>query len=131
MSSNRMHTFALRAVIRHVRDTGEWVVVVAKGADDDAVLPSRDDCARELLRVLAAHGAPGSEMAGRTLIFPEGGRVTVARGSHPVAGTGYRVMFLGFEGHLDPSEEIALHTWRQGAEGTIGLGERPGDLRIS
>jgi hypothetical protein len=40
-------------------------------------------------------------------------------------------MFLGYDGHLTPRDEIALHGWRQKADGTITLGERTGDLRIN
>jgi hypothetical protein len=132
MSFHRMHTFALRAVIQHVRDTGDWIVVVTPGAEDDVgALLGTPHPSGTLLRVLATHVGPGAVMAGRTALFPEGGRVTVVRGSQEVAGTGYRVMFLGFDGNLVPSDEIALHSWRQNAVGTVGLGERPGELRVS
>ena len=124
-----MHTFALRALIRHVRATSDWIVVVMpgdSGGSQDAL-----SGAGELLRSLAVQVGPDGEMAGRTALFPGGGRLTVVRGSDSVAGSGYRVMFLGFGINLTPSDEIALHTWRQGAEGTVGLGERLGELRIS
>jgi len=135
MSQTRMHAFALRALIQHVQATGDWVVVVFPGAREDSrpiqALLGAPDGSETLLRSLAAQVAPDGQMAGRTALFRGGGRLTVVRGSEGVAGTGYHVMFLGFDGVLLPSEEIALHTWRQGVLGVIGLGERSGEMRVS
>lgn len=117
-----MYVFALRAAIQHVRDTGEWLVIVA---------PETNGRASSLLRQLAALLPRGATMGGRTVLFPEGGRLSVVQGSHGVVGTGYRVMFLGYEGELDPSDEIARHGWRQNAGGTAIIGGRPGELQIS
>ena len=125
-----MHTFALRAAVQHVRDTGEWLVIVAPGRDEGLV-GSGESLASRLLRELAVHIPRGAVMGGRTVIFPEGGRLSVVQGPHNVAGTGYRVMFLGYERTLEPSEEIARHGWRHNAAGTVTVGERLGELRVS
>lgn len=125
-----MHTFALRAAVKHVQDTGEWLVIVAPG-EKEGFVSTTPSLASQLLRELAIFLPRGAAMGGRTALFPEGGRLSVVDGAHTLAGTGYRVMFLGYEGKLEPSEEIALHSWRQNAEGAATIGERPGELRIS
>jgi len=117
-----MYTFALRAAVQHVRETGEWLVIVA---------PGTNDFASRMLRELAVHLPRDAVMGGRTALFAEGGRLSVVEGSHAVAGTGYHVMFLGYEGTLRPSDEIALHAWRQSAEGALTIGERPGEMYAS
>jgi len=127
MSSSLMHTFALRAALDHARQTGEWIVVVTPAP----VPGASESVAESVLRTLAVHRGADCEMGGRTLLLPEGGRVTVAHGEQMVAGDGFRVMFVGFDGSVRPSDEIALHTWRQAAKGTLGLGERPGEVTLS
>ena len=114
------HMFTLGHVLDHVRRTREWVVIVAASS-----------CASALARVLPGMLPPGAHVAGRTVMLLGGGRLTIVEASHAVSGSGYRVMFLGFDGDLTPRDEIALYSWREASEGTVGLGERPGDLRIS
>lgn len=115
------YTFALCAVLDHVRETGEWVV---------AVVADTGDLSTALQKVLTAIRPADAELGGRTLLLPEGGRLTVTSGSHLVSGEGFQVMFLGYDGRLTPRDEIALHGWRQKATATITLGERAGELRI-
>jgi hypothetical protein len=116
------YTFALSALLDHIRETGEWVVVAVA---DVGGLPVA------LQKALTAIRPPDAEVGGRTLLLPEGGRLTVTSGSHLVTGEGFQVMFLGYDGHLTPRDEIALHSWRQKADATITLGERAGELRIN
>jgi len=71
------------------------------------------------------------ELGGTTLLLPEGGRVSVVGGSHSIAGEGFLVMFLGYDGELTPRDEIAFHSWRQRAIGTLTLSDRSGELRVN
>ena len=116
------YTFALCALLAHVRETGEWVVVVVTDAGD---------LSTALQKALTAIRPADAEVGGRTLLLPEGGRLTVTSGSHLVSGEGFQVMFLGYDWRLTPRDEIALHGWRQKASATITLGERAGELRIN
>lgn len=115
------HVAALCAAIAHAQRTQDWVVVVAR----------RDPSGPwSLPQALAASVPEGGLMCGRTALLPEGGRVTVAEGSEPVSGSGFKVMFLGYEMASGAQEELMLHSWRQAAEGVLTDGEHPGRLRV-
>ena len=113
---------ALCAICDHVRETGDWIVVVA---------PEDDGFSASLQRALLAVRTPDTDLGGRTLLFPEGGRMSIVNGSHKVHGEGFLVMFLGYDVQLTPRDEIRLHTWRHHSIGTVTLGDRPGELRIN
>jgi hypothetical protein len=112
---------SLTAAIEHARRSGEWVVVVA---------PTDKQKSIELGHVFVSIVPRDASFCGRTAIFPGGGRVTVVGGSQPLHGTGFRVMFVGFDGKLLLADEIAIHAWRTAAIGHVTLGERPGELRV-
>jgi hypothetical protein len=114
------HIDALNAVVAHARQSDDWIVVVAPDGKD----------AENLQKALTVVRAAGASMGGRTLMFPSGGRVTVARASQTVAGSGFHVMFLGFDSELSPRDVIALQSWRQQSAGSAALSERPGEIRI-
>lgn len=99
---------ALQAALTYAENTGSWVVVVVVGR-----------LFQSLSGLLAALRPEGSNMAGSTLLLPKGGKVSVVKGEHRVQGTGYVVMFLGFDDTLEASEEIALHAWRARSEGLV------------
>lgn len=113
---------ALCAVCDHVRETGEWIVIVA---------PGDKGFSTSLQKALVAIKTPDMELGGTTLLLPEGGRVSIVDGFHSVAGEDFLVMFLGYDDALSPRDELRLHTWRHNAKGTVTLGDRPGELRIN
>ncbi len=121
MVADPIEVAALCAAVAHARETEDWVVVVARGGPSGS---------QGLLQALAAGVPAGTAMGGRTALLPEGGRVTVAAGSEPVEGSGFRVMFLGYGTAADAREELMLHTWRQAAEGVLVADGRPGGLRL-
>lgn len=114
------HMITFGHLLDHARRTHEWVVVVAS-----------ESCASVLLRMLPGLAPTGSSVAGRTVLLPGGGRLTLCNPSQEVDGEGYRLTLLGFDGTLLPREEIALHSWRKQAKGTLSLGDRPGELKIN
>lgn len=114
------HISALSALIDHVRQSRDWVVVVAPSGGAERMLQS----------ALTAVKPADATMGGRTLLLPGGGRVTVSGDTSGVAGDDFLVMIVGYDGELTPRDEIALHAWRQQARGTISIGEQPGELRI-
>lgn len=63
-----------------------------------------------------------ASVAGSTVLFPEGGRVTVVRSTHQVQGDGYFTTFHGFESTLLPADEIALHVWKTHSKGQLTFG---------
>ena len=97
---------ALRAVVEHIRSAQDWVVVLGT---------------RALERALIAVRPPGASMAGRTLLMPSGGRVTVLSVAAPFNAKGFLLMEAGLRTKMMPSVEIALHLWRQQADGTVML----------
>lgn len=115
------HIAALSALVKHLREVPEWVVVVAPPGGPET----------RLQEALTAVRPSDASMWGRTLMLASGGRVTVTGASRDVAGEGFLVMTLGYEGQLTPRDEIALHGWRQNALGTVAMGDQPGELRIS
>jgi hypothetical protein len=121
MSALTVYLSPLTAAIEHARRSGEWIVVVA---------PTDEQKSVELGRVFVSVLSRDASLCGRTAIFPGGGRVTVVGGSQPLHGTGFRVMFVGFDGKLLPADEIAMHAWRTAAIGHVTLGDRPGELRL-
>lgn len=116
------HTSALSALLTHARDAKVWVVVVA----------SEEGGLRDALSKLLVALKPGdSQLSGRTLLLPGGGRLSVLGGTETPQGEGFQVMFMGYDRELMPADEIALHAWRQRATATITMGDRPADLRIN
>lgn len=115
------HTPALTALLTHARESGAWVVVVA--AEGNGLHEA-------LSKLLVALKPADSHLSGRTLVLRGGGRLTVLGGSEKPYGGGFQVIFMGYDRALTPSDEIALHAWRQNAGATITMGERPDELRI-
>lgn len=120
MTTPTSDLFALQTVISHVRRSGDWIVVVA---------PTSRNRASELGKLLVGLAPPEAEVGGRTVLFPEGGRVTVVGGSQALHGDDFRVLFLGFDGQLLPADEIAMHAWRSAATEVVTLGSHAGELR--
>ena len=114
------HIPVLQAVLEHVRATKDWVVVVTP----------EDKTESRVQAALTAIRPSSASMGGRTLLCPDGGRLTIAGGDSDVQGRGFLVMFMGFESELTPRDQIALHTWRQNASGTVVQGEKPGELKV-
>lgn len=119
MSTQILALDALSALVRRVRESHEWVVVIVPPGD----------AGDPFQRVLTTITPPDGHMGGRTLMLPGGGRVTVTEVLTDVAGDGYLIMFLGFDQALQRSVEIALHYWRNKAVGIVRPGEQAHDLR--
>lgn len=113
------HLGALSAAFAHARSTGTWIVVVC----------ANEAFARASATLVAAR-PEDARVAGNTVVLPGGGRVTVVRASHRVAGSGFAVMFLGFDSALQPADEIAMHTWRERATGMAVYGGSRNELRV-
>jgi len=113
------HVFALSALIQHLRGSPGWVVVLAPSGGPEHALQS----------ALTACKPPDASMGGRTLLLPEGGRVTVAGSSGVVAGEGFQLMMVNFDDALSPRDEIALHGWRQQARCLLTV-DQNGEVRI-
>lgn len=115
------HIPVLRAVVEHIQSHPDWIVLVTP----------EDKVEKAVQAALTAVRPANSSMGGRTLLCPDGGRVTVTVGDGGVHGDGFFVMFLGFDAELSPRDQIALHKWRHEATGTVTRGEQPGELKIT
>jgi hypothetical protein len=112
---------SLQAAINHAERSREWIVIVT---------PTSKNLAVELSRMLVTMLPSDATLSGRTAIFPNGGRLTVAAGSHQLHGDGFRVLFRGFEGELMPTDEIEMHSWSEAAQGTVTIGSQSGGIRV-
>jgi hypothetical protein len=91
----------LRKVVDEAVRGVEWIVVV---------VPDQD--AGTVLRLLYGIAVTGSTSAGRSVLLPDGGRVTVVPlHDEEFDGHGYRQVMLGCEDATSPSDVLAVHRW--------------------
>ncbi len=92
---------ALEAVLNYARATSAWIVVVAQEANVAN--------AHFLLHVIAPRDA---QHAGRSLLLPGGGRVTVTSQLHEVHGKDFHVFFIDGETTSNVQDAIHSPAWR-------------------
>ena len=119
----------LQRVLDHIDRTGNWIVVVT---------PANSECSEELRTTAFAFFPPGSVHVGRTSILPNGGRLTVAdlthlldvsSATHEVLGSGFDLVFMGWESvRLNSKEEVLRHQWKAKAGRVLSVGERDGEM---
>lgn len=107
---------ALRAAVDEAARSGEWIVIV---------VPDKDPW--PLVRVLHGVVPEESRSAGRTVMLPDHGRVSlVSLYDDEFDGHGCRAVLVGCEDLTAPGDIIAVHRWtgaRPVADGRAGLAE--------
>lgn len=101
---------ALRAAETYARRTASWVVVVAPGV-----------LAVKLGQMFVGICDADTQVAGSTVLFPGGGRVTVISAQSLVQGNGYLTMALGFDPPVALADDLGWHRWAQDARGIVTL----------
>jgi hypothetical protein len=109
----------VQAALTFAATTGEWVVVVVH----DNVTEVHD-----LLHVLAGEDA---RHAGRTVMLPNGGRVTVTSLLHEVHGSNYCVLFMDAEATNTAVAAVHSPPWRKHAKSVLALDEREESLVLT
>lgn len=99
--------FFAQHLLNHCLRSGDWLLVV---------VPSSGKAGGVLLTHLLNLISPAIP-GGRTILLPNGGRITVLSVLDPMKPQPTcRLLFYGFEGSLLPGDEIAVHNWRQRTE---------------
>lgn len=106
----------LRATLAFAAATGAWVVVVVHENVADV---------HDLLHALAEEDA---KHAGRTVLLPSGGRVTVTSLMHEVRGRDYCVLFMDSEATNTAVAAVHAFPWREHAKSVLALDEREESL---
>lgn len=106
----------LQTILEHARQNTCWIVVVV---DDGAE-------GLELLYLLHALVSNEASHAGRTVLLPDGGRVTVASLSSGVDATGFHLVFLTDSNSV--FNDIHGAEWQSKAASVLRVGEHARDL---
>lgn len=107
----------LEAVLNYARTRNAWVVVVAQEASTSST--------HDLLHAIAPRDA---QHAGRSVLLPGGGRVTVTSLLHEVRGTNYHVLFLDGESTSNVADAIHSPGWRSNALSVLTIDAREESL---
>jgi hypothetical protein len=114
---------SLKAVVEHCVRDPKWIVLVT---------PSDGDLANRLFQLLQGLVPTGTQTGGRTVLLPGRGRISICRVTQKVEGTGYTAMLFGWSRQgLLPSDEIALHEWRNVGIKLASFDETGRDLVVS
>jgi len=92
----------LRGAVAEAYREGTWIVVV---------VPEKDTAA--LVRILRGLVPDGSQCGGRTVLLPDGGRISlVSVHDDEFDAHGCRAILVGCEDRTAPDETIAIHKWK-------------------
>lgn len=84
-------SFLIQQVFKHVANTKEWIVIVCPSPE------AASGCAQYIASAIPA----GTAFSGRTAVFPDQGRISVAIAQEPVfipEGKEFTAAFMGWDG---------------------------------
>lgn len=110
------HIQKVRAALAHARESGEWVVLVAP-----------TNRVTDVSDILVAWVPEDGTLCGRTVLFKEGGRVTVCAASHYLHSSGFTLLPVAFSRGVSADDEVAILRWYSDARRVTGL-DRTGTI---
>jgi hypothetical protein len=108
----------LQTVFAHVKANPRWIVVVV-GEEQGAVA---------MLNLLHALAPADAEHAGRTLLFPNGARVTVTSLLREIDSQDYDVLFAEPPSEIAVAQVVNSPKWHSRAKSVLSMSEREGEL---